>query len=336
MSTDHTHHVDLQEQLRRHLERQLAAVRSHDDVSLSRPPLRLPEETMPKTAHRRRLAGAVVAALVGACCMTSGAAAQVAGRNGAIAYTSSRDIVALGADGVVRNLTPSADTGGSDPVYSPDGRQIAYLRYDLATDDPPQLSIMQADGSDSHPVLPSISEIDPPLRWSPDGRQLVVSHDVSGGRALSIVDLTTGTARLLTAGNGTYDSTPAWSPDGRWVVFFRSSAQGLLRVRTNGRNLQAFGPQRVGASFPDYSPDGATILFNSFDGLVVMNADGSDARAVGRILAPYATWSPNGKKILFQQGDSVVVMSARGRHLTTIASFAFDPSWQALPAAAGS
>src|SRR5262249_24578245 len=69
----------------------------------------------------------------------------------------------------------TADSHVSDPAFSPDGSKIAY--FDSRTDFDSTLRVMNADGSDSHVVLPDTGVMKDsnyhPLLWFPDGRRLL-------------------------------------------------------------------------------------------------------------------------------------------------------------------
>jgi TolB protein len=112
------------------------------------------------------------------------------------------------------------------------------------------------------------------------------------------------------------DSEPAWSPDGQWVAFQRSSlkavglATRLFAVRSNGKELHAFLPLTglaVTDQHPAWSPDGTMIAFSSnraghFE-LYVAKANGFGLRRLTYTkdtvenLEP--AWSPDGTTIAF-------------------------------------
>jgi dipeptidyl aminopeptidase/acylaminoacyl peptidase len=55
-------------------------------------------------------------------------------------------------------------------------------------------------------------------RLSPDGRSLLYAGDQKGSLDIWVKDLTTGIPRRLTS-HVAIDTQPAWSPDGKRVVF---------------------------------------------------------------------------------------------------------------------
>lgn len=111
------------------------------------------------------------------------------------------------------------------------------------------------------------------------------------------------------------DSEPAWSPDGQWIAFQRTSIKGLgarlFVVRSDGRSdpRALMPPSTVTASevHPNWSPDGKMIVFASnrtghFE-LYAVTAAGGVARQLTFTksgvdnLEP--AWSPDGAAIAF-------------------------------------
>ncbi|MBO0719957.1 MAG: PD40 domain-containing protein, partial [Blastocatellia bacterium] len=55
-----------------------------------------------------------------------------------------------------------------------------------------------------------------------------------------------------------------------------------------------------GGMNPSWSPDGSKILYEGFQGIWVVNADGSDAkRFIETVPNSHPTWSPDGQQIAF-------------------------------------
>ncbi|MBV9008707.1 MAG: S9 family peptidase [Verrucomicrobia bacterium] len=70
--------------------------------------------------------------------------------------------------------------------------------------------------------------------------------------------------------NGTHDSSPRWSPDGRFLMFARATEKDgkpepaqLAMLPMNGGDAWTFTDLPKGAGSPRWSPDGKTIAFTS-------------------------------------------------------------------------
>jgi serine/threonine-protein kinase len=108
--------------------------------------------------------------------------------------------------------------------------------------------------------------------------------------------------------------TPAISPDGRTVTY---AAGQLLRTRVmvrpigEGRPVALTGDTTAAETNPQWSPDGARILFLARGGASSAPAGGGPARpelpgTAGQPITG-ATWAPDGKRIAFTRGDSLFV-----------------------------
>jgi len=124
------------------------------------------------------------------------------------------------------------------PVWSTDGRQIAFTRDRYPA--PPALWLMNADGSNQHLLMPGASPDDADQgapSWSPDGRELAFQALIgqSSGPGKTEVDVINidGTQRRTIASNA---YTPLWSPDGAEIAFTRSedNTSDLLVMNADG------------------------------------------------------------------------------------------------------
>src|SRR5215510_13286816 len=105
-----------------------------------------------------------------------------------------------------------------------------------------------------------------PMGISPDGSQLLAAAGVSPwDRPLWVVSLPSGTSRRLGAVVG---HDPAWSPDGRTIVFAKDHE--LYRTNIDGSTPERLATLPSGvATFIRWSPDGTRLRFTAVDNLAV-------------------------------------------------------------------
>lgn len=264
-----------------------------------------------------------------------------------------------------RDLRKLSDQEPASVIFSdasPDGRRIAF---DSDATGPPQVYLMDADGSHERRLTDSPGyAVDP--AWAPDGRTLAFESDfgefpakqgvwIAAARRSGLV--TEADARRLTAvpPDADFDGEPQFSPDGRWVAFTRFRAEGaesaIFRVRASGGTPERLTEWADNASAPDYSPDGSSIAFDTNDigsadaigDIRVMRADGTHQRVLvagtPRELQQNPVYSPRGKDLMFTRyerapvGFSVAsiwrvgLKSGRVTRVTTSPSFDNRVDW---------
>jgi hypothetical protein len=245
------------------------------------------------------------------------------------------DLLSVGADGMfVRRLTWNYDVERT-PVWSPDGRSIAYSRVPDTLLAYGRIWVMNADGTSQTQLTQAGDYIDDKTpSWSPDGTQIAFARSMFGGPPnLYIVNVDgTGLHRV----SELVASQPKWSPSGTELAYV--GADGLSVMSVDGSNARVVASG--GATSPSWSPDGRLLAFSRGNpaAVFVVGADGSglsqlttDGRAS---TAP--SWSPDGTQIVFQRAGDVFsqwalwVISSDGTSPHQIVSETFGekaPDW---------
>lgn len=202
------------------------------------------------------------------------------------------------------NARPVTKNGSINltPVWSPDGRSIAYTSYRNGYPD-----LFRAFPFERRPdqTLAAFPGINSSPAFSPDGRSVALTLSRDGNPEIYVLTIATGAFRRLTRHAG-IDTEPTWSPNGRQLAFVsdRAGAAHIYVMDAEGgsvRQLTAGGHHTQ----PRWSPRGDQILFTTRQGthdLWVINADGSNPRRLtsGPGDNQGGAWAPNGRHVVFQ------------------------------------
>ena len=126
--------------------------------------------------------------------------------------------LAAGPFGLAYQLTHSVN---ADPTFSPDGKRLIYVSEIEGKD---QLFVMDADGKNQKQITREPYDHEDPA-WSPDGRKILftrLSGSVYSDGDVYVMNADGRGQRNLTPSLThpfATDTTPAWSPDGRRILF---------------------------------------------------------------------------------------------------------------------
>ena len=248
----------------------------------------------------RRLAISMAAAAF----VTTACSGQAATQSAAAAATSGPSLAPT---------TGAAPSSSISPPPLPGGR-LVYIA--LNEDGVGSLVATNPDGTDTTPLLPAGN----PPRWSPDGRHIsVVADNADGLLFVGLVDPDGSHYVQFDSPDPTLNlGCFAWSRDGSRLACdgfdgTDASRNGIYTVRSSdGGDLIRVTTSPDGSrDIPtDYSPDGRQIVFTreriadeADTTLMVVNVDGSGARALSDTRLRPGRWSPDGKTILSDSGE---------------------------------
>jgi TolB protein len=200
--------------------------------------------------------------------------------SGGIAYTSfmrnNPDLyVTGGGGGRPRKLSshPGMNTGAA---YSPDGSKIALT---LSKDGNPEIYVINASDGSIVRRITNDKAIDTSPAWSPDGSKIAFVSDRNGGPQIFVVSSGGGAATQVSF-NGSYNTTPTWSPrPGTSMLAYTTRDGGTYDIVTLDLNTKTMKRITQGAGSneePSFSPNGRAIAFaRAGQGIFIANADGT-------------------------------------------------------------
>jgi Tol biopolymer transport system component len=240
-----------------------------------------------------------------------------------------RDLYVVRTDGrwIFRKTTRLNE---QDPVWSPDGRHIAFEGW--TGYDPGDASVytMNPDGTHRRRLAPGGAP-----QWSPDGRRIAYASD-----GIYVMNSDgTGKKRLTRSGG-----PPHWSPDGKQIaftggefpeydVYVVNAGGGRERrlTRTRDSTVAAWGPgRRIIFTVSQHEGPRGNFLGGP-EGIYVVNADGTGRRKVKSTFSTLiGGWSPDAQLIVYAAHGISTVRPRDGfvRRLTRRSpGVDRDPAW---------
>jgi len=234
-------------------------------------------------------------------------------------YDPATGIVVTQAEKTAQRFTGS----NFSPAWSPDGQFLAYIssrRPGLIGHRPEVISILSLKTGEERDLPPKLGFIWGPIRWSPDGRSILVpGKDRKIQHGLFLVDAQTGEVTPAVWWGDSEISNPAWFPDGKRLLYNESHREsGTIRETIlahdlqTGRNTELF-QATPGSTIDDIalSPDGQQVALtllekqNKSSVLKLLPVAGGETSELVRAKEPEAivgdslSWSSDSRYIVF-------------------------------------
>ncbi len=217
------------------------------------------------------------------------------------------EVLTVSADkNEARNLTQTTSAAERFPVWSPDGKWIAYYSDESGEY---QLHLRSANGSEvkkiSIEAQPSF--YNEPV-WSPDSKKLAFTDK---RLAIWYVDIEKGTpARIDADARGGENGSPAWSPDSQWIAYTKVQLNYLRTLHLyslDAAKSYAVSDSRLDAASPAFDKNGKYLYFTT-------SANAGPRRVFGMSSFTFRTLvTRNLNAVVLRKGDASPLLPAVAR-----------------------
>jgi len=251
------------------------------------------------------------------------------------------DVYRMPADGGTAEKLTSDIAWQMQPVFSPDGSQIAFTSDQGGGDN---IWVMDADGSNQRPVTEETFRLLNSPAWSPNGEFIVARKHYTATRSLGagevwMYHVSGGTGVQLTERpNDQKDlGEPAFSPDGKYIYFSqddtpgktfhysKDSLEGIYEIKRFERetgDIETLIGGAGGAIRPTPSPDGRYLAYikrEDFNSVLYlldlktgehkrvyknMERDMQETWAIHGVY-PKMDWTPDSEELVFWAGGHI-------------------------------
>ncbi len=176
-------------------------------------------------------------------------------------FSARGDIFVVPAEkGNIINLTKSVGTHDRDPIWSPDGKWIAFIS-DRTGDD--EVYIIKPDGSALTQLTNDAKSYRFELDWSPDSKYLLNSDKLMN---LYLIDITTKQVKIIANSKSWEIRSFGFSPDSKWVSYTDEGENRFSQIHlysiADGKTYKITS-EFFDSSSPVWDPKGKYLLFVS-------------------------------------------------------------------------
>ncbi len=189
----------------------------------------------------------------------SGAALSPNGER--VVFSARGDVWSVPAsNGITRNLTSTSGVNERGAVWSPDGKNIAYISDKTGEF---EIYMEKQDGSEAPVQLTNgANTYIFNIEWSPDSKKILFHNKK---RELSYVDVDTKKVTVVETSDRSTGFSYNWSPDSKWITYTRPQAD-MTVIRLYNLDTKKSHEVTEGwyeSSSPSFSRDGKYLLFTS-------------------------------------------------------------------------
>lgn len=226
--------------------------------------------------------------------------------------STNHQLAVMDSDGSNPQKITNTKFDESWPVWSPDGKKIAFVSN---RDGNQEIYVMPlpAQDSDNQEESQAVNLTKNPSNdtgpvWSPDGKKIAFASRRAGNKwEIFVMDADGGNVQQLTKDGGN-NFSPSWSPDSKSIAFAGkiSGNWDIYTMQADGSDVKHLTDDPAEDTSPSWSPLGDYIAFESrrekLSDVFIMRTNGAEQTRLNCSSTSddhSPTWSPDGQRIVF-------------------------------------